>query len=136
MIKQVLVVAKYLNMRKGKIAAQCCHASLKVFFDIMNSDNERDCGVDGTRGKCYTFYANPEMTEWIDGIFTKICVSVDSEQELLNVYNQSKDAKLPCSLITDSGLTEFNGVPTITCCAIGPANTDEIDKITGRLKLL
>jgi len=37
MVKQVIVVRKDLNMRKGKIAAQASHASLKVFFDRMKS---------------------------------------------------------------------------------------------------
>jgi PTH2 family peptidyl-tRNA hydrolase len=36
----------------------------------------------------------------------------------------------------DAGLTEFNGVPTKTCIAIGPNWSDEIDEITGHLKLL
>jgi peptidyl-tRNA hydrolase len=35
MIKQVIVVRKDLNMRKGKLAAQVAHASMKVFFDRM-----------------------------------------------------------------------------------------------------
>lgn len=33
MIKQVIVVRKDLNMRKGKLAAQVAHASMKIFFD-------------------------------------------------------------------------------------------------------
>lgn len=39
------------------------------------------------------------------------------------------------NLITDSGLTEFGGVPTKTVCAIGPDYDEKIDKITGHLKL-
>jgi PTH2 family peptidyl-tRNA hydrolase len=39
-------------------------------------------------------------------------------------------------LITDAGATEFHGVPTHTCCAVGPAWTDEVDAITGALPLL
>ena len=31
--KQVIVMRKDLNMRKGKMIAQGSHASLKVFFD-------------------------------------------------------------------------------------------------------
>lgn len=32
-VKQVIVIRKDLNMRKGKMIAQGAHASMKVFFD-------------------------------------------------------------------------------------------------------
>jgi peptidyl-tRNA hydrolase len=35
MIKQVIIWRKDLNVRKGKLAAQIAHASMKVFFDKM-----------------------------------------------------------------------------------------------------
>ncbi len=124
---------KDLKMRKGKMIAQGCHASMKVFFDIM--EETEICENDGEY-QGYCFKTTPEMYEWINGIFTKICVSVNSEQELLDVYKQAQELSLPCSLIEDSGLTEFNGVKTLTCCAIGPAKAEVIDKITGNLKLL
>ncbi|MCA9071910.1 MAG: hypothetical protein KDA84_23440, partial [Planctomycetaceae bacterium] len=37
---------------------------------------------------------------------------------------------------THSCKTEFHGVPTPTCLAIGPAGADKIDEITGKLQLL
>ena len=82
-----------------------------------------------------------EALEWLQGRFTKICVSVDSEAELLAIYQKAKDTGLLCSLIQDCGQTEFkdaegNPVPTYTCCAIGPAKSESIDSITGGLKLL
>lgn len=132
---------KDLNMRKGKIAAQAAHASMKVFLDLdheyMNIYPDRNKGRN-------TNYINDlvivgitsQMYDWLEGIFTKICVSVNSEQELLSIYDTAKQRMIPCSLIQDSGLTEFKGVPTYTCCAIGPDNSDKIDLITGHLQLL
>ena len=38
-------------------------------------------------------------------------------------------------LCVDAGRTEFHGVPTATCCAIGPDWPERIDPITGHLKL-
>ena len=116
-------------MRKGKMVSQGAHASMKAILDLMiklPTEDERTLYYDDA----------PALKDWIDGIFTKICVSVDSEAELLNIYESAKSAGLICSLIQDSGLTEFDGVPTYTCCAIGPNWSDEIDSITSHLKLL
>lgn len=131
-IKQVLCVRKDLNMRKGKIAAQCAHASMKVFFDRAISADPEIAGI--APGVYISF--TPEMQEWFNGSFTKICVSVDSEAELLELYNKAKEAGIPASLITDAGRTEFHGVATHTVVAIGPDTSEKIDKITGSLKLL
>jgi PTH2 family peptidyl-tRNA hydrolase len=68
--------------------------------------------------------------------FTKICVSVNSEEELLSIMSYAAGLKIPCALIKDNGKTEFGGVPTYTCCAIGPAQEEDIDKVTGGLPLL
>ena len=131
MIKQVIVVRKDLNMRKGKIAAQSCHASLKIFFDRMERYyNSLDMETD-----TFMCHMTPDMVEWKEGAFTKICLYVNSEEELLDIVRLSKQAGLPTALITDSGKTEFNGVPTNTCCAIGPAMASKIDVITGELNL-
>lgn len=127
MIKQVLIVRKDLNMRKGKIAAQAAHASLKVFFDRIEYCDHGEMKISNITS---------EMDEWINGTFTKVCVYVNSENELLEKYNQAKESNLPCSLILDAGFTEFGGIPTHTVVAIGPAKGEDVDKITGELKLL
>lgn len=126
-VKQVIILRKDLNMRKGKMAAQAAHASMKVFFDNIEYCDHGEMKINNI---------SPEAEAWIYGSFTKICVSVDSEDELLNIVEQAWKAKLPCSIIKDSGLTEFNGTPTYTAVAIGPAKSNVIDKITGKLKLL
>jgi PTH2 family peptidyl-tRNA hydrolase len=123
--KQVIVMRKDLNMRKGKMIAQGAHASLKVFLDR---------GALGPGG--YEFTVTPAMAAWLGGRFTKVCVSVDSEAALDEIVAKAQAANVPCALIVDAGATEFHGVPTKTCCAIGPAWTDEVDAITGALPLL
>ena len=130
MVKQVIVVRKDLNMRKGKIGAQCAHASMKIFFDRM-----RYIGKGSFDDCAYQLEISKEMDEWFNGIFTKIVVYVESEEELFSVYDEAKKAGLPCSLIKDNGLTEFNGVHTYTCVGIGPAEASKIDAITGHLRL-
>jgi len=129
-IKQVIIIRKDLNMRKGKMVAQGAHASMNVFFDRLTSTGPIGDVAFGLKGTI-----TPEMKAWMEGSFTKICVSVDSELELLGIYQKAKEANLPCSLIKDVGLTEFKE-PTFTCVAIGPDEEEKINKITGSLKLL
>ena len=76
------------------------------------------------------------MVEWLQNKFTKIVVSVNSEAELIDIFNKSKEKGVPCAIIEDCGATEFHGVPTKTCCAIGPDEASIIDLITGHLPLL
>jgi peptidyl-tRNA hydrolase, PTH2 family len=138
--KQVIVMRTDLGMRKGKMVAQGAHASMKVLLDRssrgdMGYDPLTGC-EDGTPKERLSLDMTPALREWIRGRFTKICVGVGSEQELLDIYKAAMDAGLLCALIQDAGLTEFDGVPTLTCCAIGPDFSEKIDPITGKLKLL
>jgi PTH2 family peptidyl-tRNA hydrolase len=125
--KQVIVMRKDLGMRKGKMIAQGAHASLKVLLDA----GARDPG-----GTTFTIALDPALAAWLGGRFTKVCVSVDSEAALDAVVARARAAGVPCALIVDAGHTEFHGVPTKTCCAVGPAWADTVDAITGELPLL
>lgn len=144
MVKEFTIDGKKITPRKGKFCAQAAHASMKVILDLMEWTktsygygivNESEAQYGGDL-KLSERHISDSMKDWILGKFTKVCVSVNSEKELVDIYEKAKKAGLICSLITDAGLTEFNGVPTKTCCAIGPAWSDEIDEITGHLPLL
>ena len=121
-VKQVIVMRKDLKMRRGKEIAQGCHASL-AFITRQFQGSKNKVGL------------SKAAQQWIDSSFSKICVRVESEEELLNIYQKAIKAGLECHLITDSGKTEFDGIPTKTCLAIGPNWSDEIDQITGDLIL-
>jgi len=135
-VKQVLVVRKDLNMRKGKMCAQAAHASLKVILDLSYHDNNTDPLTPNWNSYLLEFELDKPLGLWLNGSFTKICVSVDSEQELQRIYDNALLAGIPTSLIVDNGVTEFHGVQTKTVVGIGPWWSDEIDLLTGHLKLL
>lgn len=138
--KMVIILRKDLNMRKGKMVAQGSHASLGVILNMFNNDQKIPENppeiINGEYTLSLTIKENSPLDAWLRGVFTKICVSVNSEQELLDIYEKAKNAGLPCTLIKDAGFTEFNGVPTYTAVAIGPDEVEKIDAITKNLPLL
>jgi PTH2 family peptidyl-tRNA hydrolase len=138
--KQVICMRKDLGMRAGKMVSQGAHSSMAVLLNDMRNgishEEYKPNIVNGEYTMTLTVKENSALDQWIRGLFTKVCLRVDSEEELLNIYNTAKENGLPAELITDAGLTEFHNVPTNTCVAIGPAMSEEIDKITGHLKLL
>ena len=148
--KQVIVFRKDLlkgpnAIRKGKFGAQVAHASLAAllkFFNIYKQEPIK-LGVFGDiepRQTHYnysvTFGENTVLDDWLNGKFTKVVVSVDSDEELIALNKALDETYIPHALMTDAGLTEFHGVPTNTCLGIGPYTAEEIDKFTGNLPLL
>lgn len=113
-------------MRKGKMVAQGAHASFQAVLNLMQKTDHFQWHLE----------ADPVTARWLEGRFAKVCVSVNSEEELVQIYEKAKEAGIPCSIIVDSGKTEFHGVATKTAVAVGPATPDLIDPITGELPLL
>ena len=126
--KQVIVIRRDLRMRRGKEIAQGAHASTAWLAERVIQGRNPVGSVDQI-----------ELSEaeraWLDSSFRKVTVKVGSEAELLAVYEKALEAGLVTHLITDRGLTEFGGVPTRTCLAIGPDYDDLIDPVTGDLEL-
>lgn len=122
--KQVIVVRKDLNMRKGKIAAQVAHAAMKFLVD------------DYQGGSSLKKSLSRAEQAWLEGAFAKVVVGCDSEAELLALVALGKSYGLSVNTIVDAGRTEFHGVPTLTCAAFGPDEEHKINLVTGHLKLL
>lgn len=147
--KQVIVFRKDLlkgqnAIRKGKFGAQCAHASLGALlklFSVYKQELVRFGTIETDPGKIQykydlTFGKDSVLDDWLNGKFTKVVVSVDSDEELVALNKALDETYIPHALITDAGLTEFHGVPTNTCLGIGPYVAEEIDKFTGNLPLL
>lgn len=112
-LKQVLVIRADLKMSKGKIGAQCAHASLEA---AENSSKNM-------------------VAVWRSEGAKKVVLRVDSEKELLALQRKAKAEKLVATLIRDAGHTEV-APGTITTLGIGPDSEIKIDKVTGSLKAL
>ena len=113
-MKQIILMRKDLKMTRGKEVAQGAHASLALTLANLT---------------------HPNVVAWLADSFTKVCLSVDSEDELNSLCDSAESAGLLVQKIIDNGATEFHGVKTLTCAAIGPATHDDLSKITGHLKL-
>lgn len=124
-MKQVIIIRRDLKCRRGKEIVQGAHASMAFILHALKYNKGLFTGSMGDN----------EFVNWLSGGQTKVCLQIPSEEELFELHEKAKEAKLMSHYITDAGRTEFNGVPTITSLAIGPGPSEEIDKITGHLKL-
>lgn len=111
MFKQAIIVRKDLKLSKGKLAVQVAHAALLAAEK------------------------SPWKEEWQEEGQKKIVLWCNDLKELLSLYGEAKKMHLPCALISDAGLTEVEP-GTKTCLGIGPAPEENIDKLTGNLKLI
>ena len=112
-MKQVMVVRTELKMRKGKIAAQCCHGSLGAY---KRSDKDK-------------------IKKWENEAYGKVVCKVQTLEELLALKKHADEKGLTNYLVIDAGRTQ---IPTssVTVLAIGPDEDEIIDEVTGHLKLL
>lgn len=119
--KQILIVRRDLRMRRGKEIAQGAHAASTWLSSLIRH--------------CVETQSVPVLSDaerdWMFGRFTKIVLQTPDEESLRAVWIAAFDAHLRAELITDAGQTEFGGVPTVTCCAIGPDEVSAIDRVTG-----
>ena len=116
-------------MPSGKLAAQCCHASVAVFLNKGTWDVEDGLDVFKITN------ISPAMKHWMGVSFPKAVLGIETEYDIEVLFAEAQRAGLPCSKIIDTGRTVYNGEHNLTCIAIGPAERSEIDKITGHLPL-
>jgi PTH2 family peptidyl-tRNA hydrolase len=125
-MKQIIVMRTDLNMRKGKMIAQGAHAALAVLLgkdiELGSIPNNMSC--------------SEKVRQWLAEGMPKICVRVDSEADLESIVIEARSNNLAAYTVTDAGLTEFHGEPTVTCAAIGPDENEKIDHVTKHLTLL
>mmetsp|Transcript_37508 Transcript_37508/g.71875 ORF Transcript_37508/g.71875 Transcript_37508/m.71875 type:complete len:192 (-) Transcript_37508:186-761(-) len=115
-LKMVLVVRQDLSMGTGKIAAQCGHATLGAYKQLE------------ARHKSL-------LKVWERSGQAKIVLKCKDENDLLRVDEEARKRHLPTHIVTDAGHTQI-AAGSMTVCAVGPAPVEDVDAVTGRLKLL
>lgn len=133
-IKQVILIRKDLKMRRGKEIAQGSHASMQFMVEPIVEQINRHSKENADSGNLSATLSLSQIEKtWLTMGMAKVCLRVDSEEQLFSLHKKASDAGLKSYLITDSGRTEFKGKPTPTACAIGPDLVSAIDTITGDL---
>ena len=120
-VKQVIVMRKDLQLSKGQMVAQGSHASIAFLTDLIKEYNGEP------------LLLTEAQKEWVYGTFYKVCLSVNSEKELIDIGYQAVILGLSVKYIEET--TGFDK-PTFTCLAIGPDYSSKIDPVTKHLKLL
>ena len=142
--KQMIVMRRDLKMRKGKIAAQSGHACVEaVLMALAREGRLKDVRVNADeswvhlvehRGLFGASEPSP-LVDWLEAGVAKVCVYVDSEEELLDLAARGRALGFVVALVRDAGHTEFHGEPTYTCLAFEPLYPEQIDPLTGKLPL-
>ncbi len=114
--KQVIAVRTDLRMSKGKTAVQVAHGAV-------------------TAAELARITHQDVWKAWFNEGQKKVAVTVQSAEELLEIRRLAAVNGIPSALIQDAGMTELPP-GTMTVVAIGPAQSELIDKVTGHLKLL
>ena len=113
----VLVVRTDLNMRTGKIAAQCAHASLGMYMHLCSRKQQA------------------QLDPWLEQGQAKVVVKCKDLSEMEEIERAAQIRGVPTYAIHDAGRTQVQA-GSQTVLAVGPAPVSQIDSITGKLKLL
>lgn len=113
--KMVLVVRNDLKMGKGKIAAQCSHATLGLYKKLLDR-------------------APKSLSRWEMCGQVKVVLKIESEEDLLVLQERAKSLKLPTHITIDAGRTQIAPNSRTVMAILGPA--DVVDDVTGGLRLL
>ncbi|MGD2073071.1 MAG: peptidyl-tRNA hydrolase Pth2 [Candidatus Thorarchaeota archaeon] len=114
--KQVIVVRTDLGMSKGKTAVQVAHGAISAAERARITQES-------------------VWQSWLREGQKKVVVKVSTETELIDLNRQAAMDNFPHALIKDAGMTELPP-GTATVVGIGPAKSDDLDRITKHLKLL
>ena len=103
-------------MQKGKIGAQCGHATLGAYRLA-----EKKC--------------KSALSKWLYLGQTKVALKIDDDAMLLELYEKASKLGLVAYYVIDEGRTQI-APGSKTILAIGPGPESIINEITGKLKLL
>jgi peptidyl-tRNA hydrolase, PTH2 family len=113
-VKLVVVVRTDLGMGRGKIAAQVAHAAVAATLASLGTT---------------------DFAAWLDEGQPKVVLKVGTAGQLEDVVRQARAGGLPVEVVSDAGRTQVTP-GTLTCCALGPAESQRIDAVTAGLALL
>ncbi|SSD61187.1 related to Peptidyl-tRNA hydrolase 2 [Saccharomycodes ludwigii] len=120
-VRMALVIRQDLQMTKGKIAAQCCHAALAC-YRLIATDPKKES------------YNLPLVNRWLHGGQAKITLKCPNKEDMDLMFAQAISMGVNAYVVHDAGRTQI-AAGSATVLGLGPAPKAVLDKITGNLKL-
>jgi len=111
--KQCLIIRSDVKMSCGKKCAQLAHAAVGAYEHSDKITRKR----------------------WYNEGMKKVVLKVPSLRAMYEIKTNAEMAGIATSLITDAGRTEIEP-GTVTALGLGPALSEDLDRITGDLQLL
>ena len=131
--KLAIIMRTDLEMGKGKMCVQAGHASILAW---QNTKGMSTIGED---------YLGDTRDRWFkEGQFKVVLkapldmvvgIPANNEESLLRFAQKARELGLPVVEVRDFGKTQVES-NSLTCVAIGPAFSEDVDKVTGNLPLL
>ena len=116
-VKMMLCVRMDLKMDKGKMAAQCCHATLGLYKKIVGKSKMAKM-----------------VEDWENNGQKKIVAKLKSEAEMNLLVSNATDAGIPFYVVVDAGKTQVAAGSRTIIALMEYEN--KMDTVTGRLKLM
>ncbi|WP_266074919.1 peptidyl-tRNA hydrolase Pth2 [Haladaptatus caseinilyticus] len=111
-MKQAIVARTDIGMGRGKLAAQVAHASLSAYEETGRKARKR----------------------WKGEGQKKVVLKASGEKAIFQLAEKARAEGLPHAVIRDAGHTQLDP-GTVTALAVGPADDDLVDRVTGDLSL-
>ena len=147
-MRQLIIARKDLNMSPGKLAAQCCHASMAfITYHMKVQSAILKQNYDGEEWHYDLKLPREIFDEWICGVFANTLCEAKIRNALMKVVTAAKELGLEENrdffLIMDCCLTELepeeideNGVGrTLTCIGFKPLPDDIAHAISKKYQL-
>lgn len=115
------------GLNAGKYINQGQHGAMQFIVEAL--DPKPYIGDDIS----HIHLSDLELGWLLDGM-TKIVVQVDTLEEIEAIHAEALVRGMKSFVVTDSGHTEFAGVPTVTCLTIGPDLREKFVNLTDELK--
>lgn len=155
-MRQIIIARKDLNMSPGKLAAQCCHASVAYLANIINEGrqigaSDLDCD-ERQENKSNELHLSVSIRsdvyfDWLHGDFTKTVCEAKNRNQLLKATEAAREMGLvegeDFFLIFDACLTELEPEDvgedgegcTLTCIGFRPLPDDVAHAISKKYQL-
>lgn len=150
-MRQLIIARKDLQMSPGKLAAQCCHASLAFITSKMRDRDKMIVATNPVTDEIgyatEVFFSKNIYEDWISGVFTKTICEARNRNHLMKAVAVATELGMKEGedffLIKDCCLTELepeevdeNGVGrTFTCIGFKPLPDDIAHQISKKFQL-